>query len=160
MDELEIDQLGDYLEHNGLSDDEIDEVLAHFGVKGMKWGVRRDNRANLLVKVGKKRGDDGFDRFRAGLDLAGHPIDLIKGRGLRGGSLRRGERLLARNKRVREGNASIKDFLLYYGGTKTIDFLPTRRGRNYTGYAPATDAVDKALRFSGATAITALLNAN
>ena len=35
--------------------DEIDKVLAHFGVKGMKWGVRR-NRRPVGVTVTTKPG--------------------------------------------------------------------------------------------------------
>lgn len=42
--ELDIDELGEFLEHQGFGDDEIDEYfLAHYGVKGQKWGVRRAN---------------------------------------------------------------------------------------------------------------------
>lgn len=38
----ELDKVGLALEHSGMSDDEIDSYfLEHFGVKGMKWGVRR-----------------------------------------------------------------------------------------------------------------------
>jgi hypothetical protein len=38
---------------------ELDEVLQHFGVKGMRWGVRRDNPGSSKTKVNdatKKRG--------------------------------------------------------------------------------------------------------
>ena len=32
------------------------EYLAHFGVKGMKWGIRRfQNKDGTLTNVGKKR---------------------------------------------------------------------------------------------------------
>lgn len=38
----EIDLIGNTLEHQGLTDDEIDNYfLEHHGVKGQKWGVRR-----------------------------------------------------------------------------------------------------------------------
>lgn len=41
---MNITDIGKYLEHQGWSDDQIDEYLAHFGVKGMKWGVRRQKK--------------------------------------------------------------------------------------------------------------------
>jgi hypothetical protein len=39
--EFDIDRLGADLEHDGMSDSEIDEFFAHYGVPGMKWGVRK-----------------------------------------------------------------------------------------------------------------------
>lgn len=50
----EIDLIGNTLEHQGLTDDQIDDYfLEHQGVKGMKWGVRR----------AEKRAAKGPDRF-------------------------------------------------------------------------------------------------
>lgn len=44
------------------SDDSLDEVLAHFGVKGMRWGVRRPTGSDGLIKGSKAKGDsDGSD---------------------------------------------------------------------------------------------------
>jgi hypothetical protein len=45
---------------------EVDDVLAHYGIKGMKWGVRRDRsgssgsdsgRKMLKVKIGKSKAE-------------------------------------------------------------------------------------------------------
>jgi len=43
--------------------DEIDKVLAHFGVKGMKWGVRRNRRP---VAVTAKTKPGGKIKVRGG----------------------------------------------------------------------------------------------
>ena len=101
---------------------DVDEFLAHYGVKGMKWGVRRDRRANNLVKVGAGRGS-ATDKLRAYAFTS--PYDRVKGKGLRGGAARRGTRQLARNARVRAGESSAKDKLLFYGGSKHQDIFPT-----------------------------------
>ena len=50
---MDIDEVGTYLEHQGLSDDEIDAFLEHFGVKGQKWGVRK-NRKKIPTKTERK----------------------------------------------------------------------------------------------------------
>lgn len=38
---MNIDQIGLFLEHQGLSDEAIDDFFEHHGVKGQKWGVRK-----------------------------------------------------------------------------------------------------------------------
>lgn len=38
---MDIDEVGNYLEAQGMSDDEIDVVLQHYGVRGQKWGIRK-----------------------------------------------------------------------------------------------------------------------
>lgn len=46
--DFDIDRLGADLEHDGMSDSQIDEFFAHYGVPGMKWGVRKANNAKAL----------------------------------------------------------------------------------------------------------------
>ena len=38
---MNTDQIGEFLEHQGLSDEQIDAYFEHHGVKGQKWGVRK-----------------------------------------------------------------------------------------------------------------------
>lgn len=57
---MNIVDIGTHLEHQGFSDDEIDEYLEHFGVKGMKWGTRR-----AQAKEYKTKRDRQIDRARA-----------------------------------------------------------------------------------------------
>ena len=46
----------DEIKHTNINDEENDDVLIHYGVKGMKWGNRRyQNSDGSLTKAGKKR---------------------------------------------------------------------------------------------------------
>lgn len=40
----------DFLEQQGLSDESIDDILEHFGVRGQKWGVRRKTSRDSRTK--------------------------------------------------------------------------------------------------------------
>jgi hypothetical protein len=45
--------------------DPVDTVLSHFGVKGMKWGVRKDRPSRVTVSTGpggRVKTTGGFDR--------------------------------------------------------------------------------------------------
>lgn len=44
VDDEQVFAVGTVLEHGGYSESEIDEYLAHHGVKGMKWGERKAAR--------------------------------------------------------------------------------------------------------------------
>lgn len=99
------------------------EFLAHYGVKGMQWGVRRDRRAARLASLGT--GDGGVaSKARSIRDYG--IVDTVRGRGLRGGARIRGNRQLARNQRVKNGEASVRDKIAYYGGTRAVDLIPVR----------------------------------
>lgn len=47
-----------YLSHYGFSPEETEEHLAHYGVKGMKWGKRLKTRAGLAIQQANAKADD------------------------------------------------------------------------------------------------------
>lgn len=52
---MDVDAMGIFLEHQGLSDEAIDDFFEHHGVKGQKWGVRRAARLNAKPSLGPGR---------------------------------------------------------------------------------------------------------
>lgn len=57
--------------------DKVEEVLAHYGVKGMKWGVRKDRSASVTVAAKGKR-----LKTSGGVHAPPHP-DAVTAAGLR-----------------------------------------------------------------------------
>ena len=121
--------------------------LEHFGVKGMKWGVRRDRRAQTHAKVGRGEGTRG-ERLRSAVQIG--PKDFIKGRGLQGAARIKGARQLERNARVRSGQGSVRDKLAYVGGTRYQDMFPTGKSANNTKAAIGASVVGAFLFAQGA----------
>jgi hypothetical protein len=103
-----------------------EDFLAHAGVKGMKWGIRRKRRLEVLERASKK-GGPVISKVRAASNLG--PIDLVKGRGITGGAKRKFARLAKRNTSIRNGQASVSDKLKYYGSTRFSDLIPVK-GKN------------------------------
>jgi hypothetical protein len=100
----------------------VELYLEHAGKKGMKWGVRRYNRAQNQVNVGQ-------GKAYAGVGV----ISLAKNKGsFKKASLAKGKASIARNDRVQNGKASIADKLKYAGGTKFSDLMPTSRSKSST----------------------------
>lgn len=100
-----------------------EEYLEHYGVKGMKWGVRRNRRAESLARVGRGEGTKG-EKLKALGSVS--VVDLVAGKGIKGAAKRRSDAQLERNKRVQSGKANIRDKMSYYGGTRIQDLAPSK----------------------------------
>lgn len=53
-----------------------DDFLAHYGVKGMKWGKRKQQSSSS--ESGNKSGKSKWDRIATSLDLPGHRREVTK----------------------------------------------------------------------------------
>lgn len=107
-----------------IVDQNVYDFLEHQGVKGMKWGVRRDRRVVRLSRAGVKGGSK-LSKIRNIGNIG--PVDFVKGRGLTGAAKRKSTRQKQRNKRIRQGKATARDRLAFYGGTRAQDLIPVRR---------------------------------
>ena len=56
--------------------DDVSDFLAHYGVKGMRWGKRKS--ASSSSETPKKTGKSKWDRLATSLDLPGHRRVITK----------------------------------------------------------------------------------
>lgn len=98
--------------------------LAHYGTKGMRWGVRKAYTDRLgkgvsnLDKVAS--GKAGILR-KTGTALGSSTTDLIRGRGVKGAAALRRDRLQNHIDRVNRGEQTAGDILRRVGFTSTTD---------------------------------------
>lgn len=130
-----------------------DVYLEHYGVKGMKWGVRKEQRAHKMkrtatqkkenkarrkaglgTKAGKKVGVG--ERLRSGYDAYGpNPLfvaEAIVKRSVNTAQLDKAKRIEGRIARRKQGKASVGDKLAYYANFRVQDMTPTKRGSKDT----------------------------
>lgn len=64
MNDEQIYKIGNFLEHQGFSDESIDAYFEHHGIKGQKWGVRRAARkqGRQLNKASRKKDAANFEK--------------------------------------------------------------------------------------------------
>lgn len=57
-----------------MSDNATDDFLAHYGVKGMKWGQRREAKAAEIKQLRKDASDKGYSAKKQNFDkdMLGH----------------------------------------------------------------------------------------
>lgn len=131
---MDADALGMELEARGFTDEEIDAVLAHSGVKGMKWGVRR---AEARAAKGPDRfGNRNNEQFQLRLDRMKRvangtasktdlvkstlwdlkPADMLIEGGPRGAAAGQLQRAARTQRRIQAGKKNTSDILMRIGG--------------------------------------------
>lgn len=111
-----------------MNDDVEDFLLylEHAGVKGMKWGVRRERRRQTYVRgaVKVKEGGSRAAKVRTAVKLG--PVDFIRGRGIVGGAKRKSARWGKQLERFDKGEATKTDLLKRYGLVHVTDLVPVK----------------------------------
>ena len=92
-----------------------EEILEHFGTKGMKWGVRRAYVARRQAEASMyRRKAEG----RASKTDRYVTLGITKKR-----SEKRAKKIEAEVRRMKAGKATTKDILRYYGSVSMVDVL-------------------------------------
>jgi hypothetical protein len=98
------------------------DELIHYGVKGMKWGVRKAHTGNLnkaASRLERVASGNGSLRDKIGAASTSSVYGLAK-RGLKGNSAHRAEKIRAAEKRLATGKAKVGDILNAYGSANLI----------------------------------------
>jgi hypothetical protein len=98
----------------------LDDVLEHHGVKGMKWGVRRENRLALARRVASGN-SSGFERTRFALGQVSAVSVSNAGGDIRKAAAGKANELEARKARIQRGEGTVKDLIALHGGDKVVD---------------------------------------
>lgn len=100
------------------------EELAHYGVKGMKWGVRKaytDRKSKEVTRLSKVADGKGGVLQKARTALGSSASDLVRGRGIEGAARIRRDRLRGHLNRLNNGKATARDVLKATNGVTVTD---------------------------------------
>ena len=112
--------------------DEVDEFLAHYGVKGMKWGTRKGIKGRADRVVGRKLNDaiDFHDRVASGKGSAAQSLrvvvsssvlELARNKGVKNTAALRAAEGRDIRKRLEAGEATFGDKMATYGHLTLVE---------------------------------------
>lgn len=107
---------------------ETDYFLAHYGVKGMKWGVRKGGTADRILEAKKARAKNTsvLDSLVSPDGVTG--IDVIRNKGnVKKAVASRNQKNVAKIERVQQGKGSVIEVLNVYGSVALVDVRAARR---------------------------------
>ena len=108
---------------------EEEDFFEHHGIKGQKWGIRKQRRMENLRRVGQ--GDASTtQKLRAAYDTG--PIDLVKGRGFKGGAARRSARQKKAFDNIGTGKTTARNILTRVAAHRVQDLIPTSKSKTNT----------------------------
>lgn len=145
---MDTDQIGEFLEHKGLSDDEIDDYFEHHGVKGMKWGTRKQARLERTQRVAEGKGSLGDKVRTLGRQST---TSLILNRGLKGSAANQVKQMEALKERTLTGKRTVKDILNTSGGTQLFSLgLPPKTAKDHAAkVSSGQHSAEGTLKFAG-----------
>lgn len=98
--------------------------LVHYGVKGMKWGVRKGytDRISAKAATSRKVGEGkGTVLEKAKVHGFTTPTGLVVTKGFKGGAKKHADLLDAHVDRINSGKARVGDLIGMYGNVKLTD---------------------------------------
>lgn len=112
--------------------DEVDEFLAHYGVKGMKWGQRKGVKGRADRVVSRKLNDaiDFHERVASGKGSASQTLrvavsssllTLARNKGIKGTAAKRASEGRDIRKRLESGEATFRDKMNTYGQLTLVE---------------------------------------
>ncbi len=108
--------------------DQLDEFLAHYGKKGMKWGQRKNRESSQILNYKKKQAANTKVRQSLTRTNGVTGLDVIKNRGnVRKAVASRNQKNVDTIERVQKGQASTVDILKVYGSISVVDIYKSRR---------------------------------
>lgn len=110
-----------------MTDEEVDDFLVHYGVKGMRWGVRKSRKKAGVGRASGAKLDRNARRkayYEKKISKSGRGytapvmgvISLLPERKRKAILQKRVDRITAADKRIKSGNRSAKDVIQTYGG--------------------------------------------
>jgi len=110
-----------------------EEFLAHFGVRGMKWGVRKkyNERQQKIVNRDKRVAEgkgSTLDKVKA---IGGSSVaELVANRGLKNTAKKHAEKRQDHLDRINNGEAKTRDLVRLYAGVSAVELLNAGRDKN------------------------------